>query len=191
MRRIIISLIALIFSLSLGFSQENKLSQKGEEFLAIRPLGLFNGLNLSYERSLSNKLAWETSINSQHWLLGSFLPNIAIYQNLKYSFYGDNRQGFYTKGLLFLGSFYKDTPLNNNLSFAGAGILVGGTIDILNKKREPTRFSLFIETGLKIPFSFNKKEGRSESDHFFGLAYATIISNASLIEFSIGLRYRL
>lgn len=152
--------------------------------LTIKPQSFIVGANVGVDYALTSRVALAAEVTTHLWLVPR---NIAFTPSIKYVFLGNTEKGLYTRAKLVGGYFFKETPYNEHPYYAGGGIGVGGTM-ALNKSGS---VSLFSDVGAKFAAPFGKREGSLIKDTNWGIAYYSMLSPASLCEFSIGLRFRL
>lgn len=190
-KKLAFALILGLSSIFISKSQVSNTAEKGENFITLRPLSYISGINIGYERSITKKFAISTELTSQIWGIAYRLPNTAIYQGFRYTPFGDNNHGVYVKGVLVAGLFSGSPIIENRPYFAGGGFTIGALTNIQSRQRELSRFSIYIEAGLKFAYPFGTKEGSKFEMKKERALFYSFYSNASLFDLSIGLRYRL
>lgn len=191
-KKLAFSIILGIIGICFATAQTKKSAEKGDKFITTRPFGFFlSGANIGYEHNLSRKSSFGIDLVSQTWLLGSAYPNAAINANIKYTFYGDNNQGWYIKAVGLAGMYFCPSITKIEPYYAGGSILIGGVATIVNRDRTPSRFSLYAELGLRYSHSFGHRPPSENYEIKNASMYHAFLSPGSFLAGNIGLRYRL
>ncbi len=192
MRAIFTTLLVTIISFT-ALAQNKK--EKHPTLISIRPIQLIYGTNVGIEVPLSSELSLKTVLNYHHFYGNSeetYYPsrNIAISPTLKWYFRESVGKGWHLNLKTFFGYFIEKHPFGKY--YVGGGIGIGWI-----KPFEPkSRWHFFIETNLKIPYTFGHTANENDSDNHMNEAvgeaiYFILASPASILEFNLGIAFRL